>query len=361
MKTIHHDASGLSIVICCHNSSARLRETFTHLSRQEVCAGRPWEVIVVDNGSTDDTATMASQLWSDQRTPMRIVKEPRPGLAFARERGLAEARYDFVSFVDDDNWVAKDWVDTALGFLLEHPDVGALGGSSTAAFEIEPPRWFPGCQHMYAISPPDWSAGDRTWCFPLWGAGLTLRKQAWLDISRVCIPFLTRGRLGGSMAGGEDVELCYRLLLAGWKLWYEPRLRFQHYMPKERLTWAYARRLHFGAGQAAAALAAYEGVWDSSDSRRLGLSQTWEWKLLQTVKSLIRHPGTLLKAIVGRGRNEPSIFGIDLLLGRLSILVRNRTGFYRARAAVSNLSDYLRERPGHAWALDQSTEYSRMP
>ena len=52
---------------------------------------------------------------------------PRAGQSFARLRGLAEARYEFLSFIDDDNWVCEDWVQIAYSQMLAHPDVGLLG------------------------------------------------------------------------------------------------------------------------------------------------------------------------------------------------------------------------------------------
>ncbi len=339
---MHRPQPGLSIVVCCYNSSSRLPRTLAYLMAQEVTGGWPWEVIVVDNASTDDTAAVARQCWQNHSVPLRIIHQPRPGLKYARELGLLEASYAFVSFVDDDNWLANDWVDNATQFLADHPDAAAVGGLSTPAFERDAPDWFSGCQVLYAISPGDWAAGERTASTPLWGAGLTIRKSAWFDIvSGDDSPFLTIGRLDGSMAGGEDSELCYRLLLAGWKLWYEPRLRFQHYMPQGRLTWSYARRLYQGAGQASAILAPYEAIWSSEDS---SVRQTWEWKLLQTMASLLRRPGKTLRAALSKCEGDLEVLDIELTYGRLSRLVRRRSLYYKDKQELTQLVERLRSR-----------------
>ena len=96
---------GVSIMICCHNGAARLPETLAHLSRQKVDPGIPWEVLIVDNASTDDTAPRARQLWPESApAPLRIIPEPQQGKPYACLRGLNEARYEFLGIIDDDNW-----------------------------------------------------------------------------------------------------------------------------------------------------------------------------------------------------------------------------------------------------------------
>src|SRR5450432_4205638 len=107
-------ARGVSIVVCCHNSAARLPETLAALAAQKVPAGFPWEVVIVDTASSDDTAATAQRCWpSPPPAPLTIVAEPSPGLSHARLAGLRASRFPIVSLVDDDNWVAPDWIATA--------------------------------------------------------------------------------------------------------------------------------------------------------------------------------------------------------------------------------------------------------
>src|SRR5687768_534263 len=122
---------GVSVVICTHNGAARLPAVLSHLAAQQ--AEVPWEVVVVDNASTDDTAQVATRHWQAQAAPLRVVSEPQLGLSNARRRGLDAAAYPIVAFVDDDNWLAPDWVATAARLMAQLPDVGALGGFIEAA------------------------------------------------------------------------------------------------------------------------------------------------------------------------------------------------------------------------------------
>jgi glycosyltransferase involved in cell wall biosynthesis len=102
---------GVSIIICCHNSSTKLPATLSHLRKQQVPRELPWEVVVVDNASTDGTSCVALNNWpQDAPTTLRVVTEKRLGLSHARTRGLLEAKYEIVSFIDDDNWVCSSWV-----------------------------------------------------------------------------------------------------------------------------------------------------------------------------------------------------------------------------------------------------------
>src|SRR6266446_6836351 len=115
---------GVSIIICSHNGAARLPATLSHLKAQE-SAGVAWELLIIDNASSDGTAEVAHTFWQYAPVPLRVINESRLGVRFARERGLAEAKYTFVGFVDDDNWVAPDWVRVAYEAISSDRLLGA--------------------------------------------------------------------------------------------------------------------------------------------------------------------------------------------------------------------------------------------
>ena len=101
------------------------------------------------------------------------------------------------------------------------------------------------------MSPPDWSAGDvtdtRGW---LWGAGLSIRRAAWNQITGAGWRWRLTGRQGEALSSGEDLELAVALRTAGWRLRYEPALRLKHHLDPHRLTWSYLRRLMRQVGAA---------------------------------------------------------------------------------------------------------------
>lgn len=318
---------GVSIVICCHNSRARLGETLGHLVRQVVPAGLPWEVIVVDNGSTDDTSAAAEKIWaaSSSAAPLRVISEPRLGLSFARARGLREARYDFVSLVDDDNWVGPDWVRLVSEIMTAQPRAGACGGISEAAFEKTPPNWFAQFSRSFAVGELTPEAADVTWSKGyLWGAGLSIRKPAWQKLHAEGFIPLLQDRSGSSLSSGGDTELCRALRLAGWQLHYDPRLRLQHFMPAGRLTWDYLRRLRHAFGASSVAIEAYDLALrsDGSPFRRL-VRESWAFQFSWTLKELLHCRTRAWSKNRRNAEGDAVALQAEWLLGRLGELRRH--------------------------------------
>jgi len=138
-----------SVIISCRNGAARLPTTLAHLIAQEPPM-TPWEVLLIDNASTDGSAAVASSCWRNGPAPLRIIDESRPGVRYGRERGLTEANYEFLGFVDDDNWVARDGVSAAYDIISSDPSLGAVGSIRTPACEVSPPAWFEKFHSIYA-------------------------------------------------------------------------------------------------------------------------------------------------------------------------------------------------------------------
>ena len=88
------------MIICCYNSATRLPQTLKHLAEQQVPQDLNWEVIVVDNNSTDHTAEVAKDLWVQYGSPvnLKVVPEWNPGLSNARKKGVYEAKGEIIMF-----------------------------------------------------------------------------------------------------------------------------------------------------------------------------------------------------------------------------------------------------------------------
>jgi len=320
----------VSVVVCCHNSAKRLPQTLAHLAAQQVRKGLEWEVIVIDNASRDQTGQVALASWpANAPAPLRVVYESRLGLTHARHRGLAEAKYELISFVDDDNWVCPEWVQLVSEVMSQHPDVGACGGIVDGVCEADPPSWFAGYRSSYAVGPQAREAGDITWTRGfLWGAGLSIRKSAWQElVGRGFRPLLT-DRRGRTLRAGGDSELCFALRLAGWRLWYEPRLRLQHVLPAHRLKWNYLRRMHRGFGASSVEfdpyLRAQRGNYENISE---GPKYTWQRESIEVLKTLLQYRHKLLGLLYYPLEGDPDVLFIERLLGRLSELLRRRRAY----------------------------------
>ena len=238
--------SGVSIILCCFNSAKRLPETLKHIAQQKVDKSLSWEVIVVNNNSTDATYELAASLWKSIEidTELKVVHEATPGLSNARAKGMQYAKHDIILWCDDDNWLCDTYVQTAYDLMTKNENIGALGGWCEAAFEIEKPDWFDSCARYFAVSKQGKKSGDITskkGC--VYGAGMVLRKSHWEQLNTLGFKHLLGDRVGKSLSSGGDTEYCYALRLLGYKMWFDERLYFTHFMTKERLSLAYVSRI----------------------------------------------------------------------------------------------------------------------
>jgi glycosyltransferase involved in cell wall biosynthesis len=320
---------GVSIVVCSHNGGGRLPAALVHLAVQQVPPGLPWEVVVVDNASTDDTAAVAKANWpADAPSPLRVVHERELGLTQARCRGVDEAQYELISFVDDDNWVAPDWVSVAARVMARLQDVGACGGRVQAQCEHTPPQWFDRCLQYYAVGSQGAREGDVTWSRGyLWGAGLTVRKSAWRELTRRGFLFQLTDREGSAVTSGGDAELCLALRLAGWKLWYEPALTLRHFISAGRMQWDHLQRLAQGFGTAAVVLNAYATVRHvGSSGGLLWMRSNW---LCQTAVTMLRLISACGRCLLGLPKWEGNEAVLDVIYrsGALRQFLRTRSDY----------------------------------
>jgi glycosyltransferase involved in cell wall biosynthesis len=325
---------GFSVVICSHDGATRVPAVLARLKVQDPSSA-PWEVLLVDSVSTDGVAKVAVSCWGDARVPLRVVREATLGLQHARERGLREARYDFVGFVDDDNWLAADWVRVADETLASDPSLGAVGSICDPIFEMPEPEWFGEFHSIYAIlteldlqqskNPPEY----------LHGAGLCLRKRAWTQLIQGGFRSLISDRVGTQLFGGGDAELTTAIRLAGWKIRVEPRLRLQHFMPSRRLRWDYLRRLQRGYAKSQPLLDAYSR---QNLSMRLGfiprLGLLWWCQATRSLLQLAVRPKAVFAATTSSAENRIEVLEVERIIGRMMGLLTLGKEYGRSRSRV---------------------------
>ncbi|MBV8902123.1 MAG: glycosyltransferase family 2 protein [Acidobacteriia bacterium] len=325
---------GVTVIICCHDSSKRLGPTLEHLAAQRASGNIPWEVLVIDNASSDGTAELARAVWpAGHPAPLRVIGESRLGLSYARERGLAEAAYEYVSFVDDDNRVGPEWIRTVCDVFDRAGEVGACGGAIEAVLEAEAPRWFSQYEHNFAVGNRG-PVGRYTTYYEIWGAGLSLRRSAWEQLRQAGFSPCLTDRRGKGLSSGGDTELCAALTMLGWKLWYDPRLRLEHCMPSGRLTWSYLRRLWRSFGYASVALGWYgyalrgrPATWEEAFRR------TWIFNVLWCVYWLARRGSALLTEKEG---SSEQIFA-ESVLGKAQALLSGFRAYHQGAEKVQKL------------------------
>jgi glycosyltransferase involved in cell wall biosynthesis len=335
---------GVSVIVCCHNSAERLPETLRHLAAQQVPEGLPWEIVVIDNASTDGTAETALRCWpSVAPASLRVVSEPQAGQSHARIRGIAEARHEIISFIDDDNWAPADWIRRVNAIFASRPDIGACGGRVEAVCEITPPHWFESLQGHYAVGRQHSQSGDitNTSGTLLCGAGLNVRTAAVRKLLKDDFVFMLSGRKGNRLLAGEDTELCFALRASGWRFWYDDDLVLRHFIPKARLQWDYALRLMRGMGESSALFALYLSALNGPPFDVYpAWKRTWLFQILKALRQFVRatlpHPRSCLRQPEG----SLAVLELEKLKGRLASL-------WALRGRYKKLQEDIRQAP---WA-----------
>ncbi len=137
-----------TIAICTRNRAIPLMRSLNALGAQKVPASVSWEIVLVDNASTDETQDVIASALG--RLPVRAVVEPRPGLSSARNRAVAEARGKYILWSDDDAVADPGWLAAYLDAFDTWPDAALFGGPIDVAFDAPVPDWFSRIQSRVA-------------------------------------------------------------------------------------------------------------------------------------------------------------------------------------------------------------------
>lgn len=239
-----------TVAIPTYNGAQRLPQLLDRLRSQTNTSHFTWRVIVVDNNSKDNTATVICQYQQDPTLPFELqyALETQQGAAFARQKAIPLAESELIGYIDDDNLPNADWVASAYAFGQAHPTAGAYGGKVIGSIQGPKPSNFTAIESVLALR----DRGDQAHRYspeildlpP--AAAVVIRKSAWID--NVPAQPLLGGRGQGSMMQGDDYEPLLYMHKAGWEIWYVPDLVTHHQIPLSRLDRDYLIRLSWGCG-----------------------------------------------------------------------------------------------------------------
>lgn len=236
-----------TVIICTYNGSTRLPQLLDQLISQSIPDHLSWEIIIIDNNSTDRTFSVIQQYQSQYHhiVPIHYGFEPRQGIAYARKCGMKRAKGELIGFLDDDNIPDKNWILEAYQFAQYYPKMGACGSHIEGEYEVQPPANFERIACFLAII----NRGKQSfrydqlkrWLMPP-GAGLVVRKTAWLNAVPSQLVFT--GVQAKSLANkGEDIEALSYIRQQGWEIWHNPQMKVYHQIPSERLQKLYLIKL----------------------------------------------------------------------------------------------------------------------
>ena len=207
-----------------------------------------FELIVVDNNSTDDTREIIDRFArTDSR--VRYVFEPQQGSSHGRNAGIREARAALVAFIDDDVRAEPDWVAAIVRAFAQYPHADVVGGRVLPLWPVDPPAWLTR-EHWAPLALVDYGdvpvAIDAEKPLCLVSANLSFRRQLF-DVVGGFAPDLGLVK-AGTLGSVEDHEFLLRVLRAGRAVWYDPRITVHADVQPNRLERAYHRRWHSGHG-----------------------------------------------------------------------------------------------------------------
>jgi glycosyltransferase involved in cell wall biosynthesis len=246
-----------SVVIATYNRASDLRETLASLAGLR--PDGPWEVVVVDNNSSDNTRDVVTRAAADFPSPLRYVFEKEQGRSPALNAGIRAATGDVIATTDDDVRVRPDWLNRAGAGLHRH-GCGYVGGRVLPIWRGPRPAWLPnrGGKHWAVIALLDYGPD------PLeFGARVPLGvNMAFLRRAFECAGLFDArmGRRAGTLLGQEVREWCIRARRSGVRGFYIPEMELEHVIPTDRLTKRYFRRWFYWRGISRAQLYQRSGL-----------------------------------------------------------------------------------------------------
>lgn len=272
------DSPLISAVICTFNRAAYLRKAIQSLVEQSLGSSQ-YEIIVVDNNSTDDTQTVVTREFADAAN-LTYIFEARVGLSQARNTGLEQARGKYIAYLDDDAIAAFNWLEATLTcFETATFPIGCVGGKINPIWEAPRPAWLPN-DYLSYLTVLDWGdepiAIDRS----KYVAGASIAFQT--ELLRKLGGFSTAlGRKGKSLLSSEEVWLQELIRRSGYIVYYDPKITVGHHVSASRLTreWFFRRLYWQGISSAFLDLAQNPGRLEN----RLKI-------VLKYTKNLLTHP-----------------------------------------------------------------------
>jgi len=238
-----------TVLVCTYDRARLLGETLEAMGELDPPPGG-WELVVVDNGSPDDTADLIRRRAAGFPVRLRYLHEPRQGKSHALNTGLAAISTDLVVFTDDDVRVPRTWLRATCEAFDEDPTIDYVGGPVRPIWGAEPPAWFPKVNGNLWGTIAVLDYGTERFVFedrgvvPI-GANMAVRRSVIDRIGGFDAQF---GRAGRSLLGQEQAEFFCRTRRAGIRGLYVPRMELEHHVPAVRLTRRYFRRWWYWKG-----------------------------------------------------------------------------------------------------------------
>lgn len=281
----------ITLLICTHNGERTIQQALEAIANQTDIPSDLFEVLVINNASSDHTSTIATAAIERLSLNGRVLLEPRIGKINAFLRGVQEARGELISIIDDDNFIEHGFIRYSLEIFDQYPNVGIAGSKNSLLTDQPIPDWFNLASSRYACSQPSLFDTEEHLngviianfaIIP--GAGSTMRIKPLLKCLERGYVFFNDTQRGIRMrVTGEDLELCWLMYSLGYQFAFDPRIQIHHAIDTKRLTWKNFEILC--KTQGAGSLGADPFIFTHKyDGKRWPLKWTWQWQLLSKLR-----------------------------------------------------------------------------
>ena len=227
-------STSFSIVICTYNRAKSLNDLLLSFSNMDKQPERKYELLIIDNNSTDDTAKIIDTWKARIDCPLLYYLEKPQGSSFARNRAINESRCDWLWFVDDDIIFNRNWLTGVSGALDKYQDASVIAGKIIPVFQTGQPEWLPDfALDYYGLT--RFGYIDR-WLndgeYPIAGNAAFKRSI----FTKIGMFNTSLGRVHKKLISWDETELCMRLYRSGLKIAYTPEPTVHHIINKNRAT-----------------------------------------------------------------------------------------------------------------------------
>lgn len=241
----------ITAAICTYNREKYLPQVLNSIACQTLAADQ-YEIIVVDNNSPGNTQEIVEQFQRNNPSiSCSYFLETKQGLSFARNKAIEEAKFEIITFVDDDAFLKEDYFAILVAQFKADTQIAAIGGKILLHFETIVPNW----ENKYLNSllgyynPSEneftYARNGKNSDYPR-GSNMTIHQKVFDKIGMFNVEL---GRVGGNLLGGEEKDIFYRIYNEpGFKVNYIPNAIVYHCVPIERTTKAFIIRQAIGTG-----------------------------------------------------------------------------------------------------------------
>ena len=263
----------ITAIICTYNRAKYIGPLLESIAANDLDKSK-YESVLVDNNCTDNTRGVCEAFAKTHKdVQLNYCVENEQGLSAARNKAIKEAKGDILVYVDDDALVDPWYLTTIYEYMIEHPEISAVGGPIIPLYETEEPKWMTRftkellCGYLYFGNQVRTFPGER---YP-GGGNAAYRAEVFKQVGLFNTAL---GRKGNSLMGAEEKDIFDKMKSQGMRFMYLPKMILHHIIPQKKLERDYFDRLTFQIGQSERART--KAISSAKYAKRL-LSEAFKW------------------------------------------------------------------------------------